>query len=495
MRLEKAWLLCVRAVISSVGRQFGGSLVEILRVMREILPGVLSRPAQKTGSGVWFSRGVGLAVLGLALAGCASGGKGDEGGSETGAGPGRRRPLQVDSRVRPGITVLLDDSIKLVAGKRVALVTNQTGVDERGNRSIDLLYSDGRAQRAGVRLVKLFSPEHGIQGTADQTNLADGSDTKTGLPIYSLYQRTTIAPPDSLLGDVDVLVVDLQDIGTRTWTYVGVMLYSMQAGARRGIPVLVLDRPNPLSGIVTEGPVLDSALANPSYPVPGASTNGFALYPMPLRHGLTMGELARLFQAQLKLDTRLTVIPVKNLRRAMWFDDTGLPWVKPSPNMPNLSSALLYPALVPFESSNVSVGRGTSDPFQRFGAPWLKADSVAHLLQDLSLTGVQFKAEHFTPSAPSDGKYAGQRIPGVRIEIVDRERVQPSRVGAAVLWALGRVHADSLRITAGGFDLRMGSAAAREALLGGADPDGVMDRMLPAVLDFERDSRKYTLYR
>ncbi len=442
-----------------------------------------------------LSRGMGLVVLGLLLASCASGGKGDESGPDNGDGPGRRRPIQVDTRVRPGITVLLDDSIKLVAGKRVALVTNQTGVDEHGNRSIDLLFSDDRAQRAGVRLVKLFSPEHGIQGTADRTNLADGSDVKTGLPIYSLYQRTTIAPPDSLLGDVDVLVVDLQDIGTRTWTYVGVMLYSMQAGARRGIPVLVLDRPNPLSGIVTEGAVLDSALANPAYPSPGGNTNGFALYPMPLRHGLTMGELARLFQAQLKLDTRLTVIPVKNLRRAMWFDDTGLPWIKPSPNMPNLSSALLYPALVPFESSNVSVGRGTSDPFQRFGAPWLKADSVAHLLQDLSLTGVRFKAEHFTPSAPSDGKYAGQRIPGVRIEVVDRERVQPSRIGAAVLWALGRVHADSLRITAGGFDLRMGSAALREALLGGADPDGVMDRTLPAVLDFERDSRKYTLYR
>ena len=407
--------------------------------------------------------------------------------------PGLRRAL--DRKVRPGITVLLDDSVKLVAGKRIALVTNQTGVDERGRRSVDLLASDERAQRAGVKLVKLFAPEHGALGTLDREGLSDEKDMRTGLTVHSLYQRTTMAPPDSLLQDVDVLVVDLQDIGTRTWTYVGVVLYTMQAGERRGIPVLVLDRPNPLSGAFTEGALLDSALANAQYPTGTNRTNGFALYPMPLRHGLTMGELARLLHAKLQLGTRLTVIPMRNWRRGMWFDDTDLPWVRPSPNMPNLTSAMFYPALVPFEASNVSVGRGTEQPFQRFGAPWLRADSVVRLLEDLTLTGVRFRAERFTPDKPGDGKYAGRAIPGIRLELTDRERLQPARVGAAILWALSRVHADSLKLTIPGFDLRMGSARVREALQGGGDPDALLDRLLPQIVGFEKDARRFHLYR
>ncbi len=404
-------------------------------------------------------------------------------------------PFRGNRKVRLGISVLLDDSIKLVAGKRVALITNQTGVDEKGRRSIDLLASDPRAQRAGVKLVRLFAPEHGANGTADKPDLADDKDLTTGLVVHSLYQRSTIAPPDSLLRDVDVLVVDLQDIGTRTWTYVGVMLYAMKAGERRSIPVLVLDRPNPITGTRTEGALLDSALANPNEPTAERSANGFALYPMPLRHGLTMGELARLFQAQLKLGTRLTVVPMRNWRRQMWFDETSISWVRPSPNLPNLMSALLYPALVPFEASNLSVGRGTSEPFQRFGAPWLRADTLVRLLEDLSLSGVRFRSERFTPSQPGDNKYPGQTIPGVRIEVTDRERVQPARVGAAILWVLARIQKDSLRITAKGFDERMGSSRVREAILAGADPDAVMDRQLPATVAFERDARRIHLYR
>ncbi len=435
-----------------------------------------------------------VVCVGTLVAGCARGGRPDS-GPMTDEGADGMPFGNRNRKVRPGITVLLDDSIKLIAGKRVALVTNQTGVDEKGRRSIDLLATDPRAQRAGVKLVRLFAPEHGATGTADRPNLSDEKDQKTGLTIHALYQSRTIAPPDSLLTDVDVLVVDLQDIGTRTWTYVGVMLYSMQAGAKRGIPVLVLDRPNPITGARAEGALLDSALANAEMPVAGNKTNGFALYPMPLRHGLTMGEMARLFQAQFKLGTRLTVVPMRNWRRGMWFDETELPWVRPSPNMPNITSALLYPALVPFESSNVSVGRGTDEPFQRFGASWLRADSVTRMLEDLSLTGVKFKAERYTPNKPGDGKFAGQTIPGIRIEVTDRERVQPARVGAAILWALSRVHKDSLRLTAAGFDQRMGSARAREALLGGADPDAVMDRQLPAVIAFEKDARRFYLYR
>jgi uncharacterized protein YbbC (DUF1343 family) len=272
------------------------------------------------------------------------------------------------------------------------------------------------------------------------------------------------------------------------------MIVAMEAAAECGKQFVVLDRPNPLSG-VSEGPLLDSALANPAYPTANGTTNGFALHPMPLRHGLTMGEMARLFQTQLKMGARLTVIPMRNWRREMWFDQTSLPWIRPSPNMPNLISALFYPALVPFESSNVSVGRGTGEPFQRFGASWLKADSVARLLEDLSLTGVTFHAERFTPNAPGDSKYAGKTIPGIRLELTDRERVQPARIGAAILWALARVHGDSLKISTPGFDLRMGSVKVREALQAGADPDAVLDRTLPAVIAFEKDARRFYLYR
>jgi len=223
-------------------------------------------------------------LTGMAMGGCA--GRGPQGGPypDDENSPEAMRGRLLDRRVRPGITVLLDDSIKLVAGKRVALVTNQTGVDEQGRRSVDLLFSDPRAQRSGVRLVKLFAPEHGARGVDDREHLGDDRDEKTGIPIYSLYQSTTVGPPDSLLQDVDMLLVDLQDIGTRTWTYVGVMLYTMQAGERRGIPVVVLDRPNPLSAAVSEGALLDSAIANPAPPGSGTRTNGFALYPMPLRH-------------------------------------------------------------------------------------------------------------------------------------------------------------------------------------------------------------------
>ena len=320
-------------------------------------------------------------------------------------------------------------------------------------------------------------------------------DEKTALTIHSLYQRATIAPPDSLLRDVDVVVVDLQDIGTRTWTYVGIVLYAMKASVRRGIPIVVLDRPNPISGARTEGALLDSGIANPNESTPERIANGFSLFPMPLRHGLTMGELARLFQEQLKVGARLTVVPMRNWRRQMWFDDTQLPWVRPSPNMPNLTSAVLYPALVPFEASNVSVGRGTNEPFQRFGASWMRADTLVRLLEDLSLSGVRFRSERFTPNQPGDGKFAGQSIPGVRIEVTDRDLVQPGRIGAAILWALSRTQRDSLKITAKGFDERMGSARVREQILSGADPDAVMDRQLPGVVAFERDARKIYLYR
>ena len=398
-------------------------------------------------------------------------------------------------KVTPGITVLLEKRVGLIQHRRLALVTNQAGQDERGRSDVDILRADPRAVNAGVRLVALFAPEHGIRGTEDHSNVASEVDAKSGLIVHSLYGSQTIGPPDSLLAGVETLIVDLPDIGTRTWTFTGVMLYTMRAAARNHIPILVLDRPNPITGTRTEGPLLDSAIANPDDPAPGKPGKAFALYPVPLRHGMTMGEMALLFNDRLKIGADLTVVPMEGWRRSAWYDETGLKWVRPSPNLPTLTSALIYPALVAFEATNVSVGRGTSDAFQHVGAPWLRAREIVDLLQDRGIPGVKFLAEHFTPSAPTDGKYGGQSIPGVKIVVTDRDRVNAARVGAALFWAIAQTSRDSLKIRDAAFDERFGAARVREALLRGEDPDSVLDRELPATIAFRESIKAYLLYR
>lgn len=441
-----------------------------------------------------YARGAWAGALAVAMA-CVGG------ATREGAGASR----QPRGKVRPGITVLLEDSLSLIAGKRVGLLTNQTGIDERGNTDIDLLVRAGSV--AGVRdgggsgghqgpvLVALFSPEHGIRGTEDHLNLADGRDEQTGLPIYSLYGATVLPPPDSVLRRLDVLIVDLQDLGVRPWTYVASMVYAMRAAAQNHVRVLVLDRPNPITGLHTEGPVLDSSVAYAGSHSAARAATPTALYPIPMRHGLTMGELARFYNDVLDLGADLHVIPMSGWRRTMWFDETGLPWVKPSPNMPSLASATLYPATVWLESTNVSVGRGTPDAFQHFGAPWLDAKRVVALLEDRDLPGVRFETERFTPRAPTDGKYGGQAVQGVRIVITDRDRIQTSRLGAAIFWAIAKANRDSLRVRVKSFNQLFGVPAAREALLGGADPDSLIDASLPGTVRFEQSVRRYLLYR
>jgi uncharacterized protein YbbC (DUF1343 family) len=397
--------------------------------------------------------------------------------------------------VVPGITVLLEDSARLIRGKRVGLLTNQTGVDRSGTSDIVLLSRSLLAQQAAVQLAVLFSPEHGIRGKDDREFVPGGMDTTSRLPVYSLYGATVLAPPDSILRRIDVLVIDLQDVGTRTWTYVASVLYAMRAAARTHVVVLVLDRPNPITGTRTEGPMLASGLADPDESAPGRPARPYALAPIPLRHGLTLGELARYYNDDLHVGADLHVIPVRGWRRASWFDDTGLPWVKPSPNLPSLTSALLYPALVAFEGSNLSVGRGTPDAFQRLGAPWLDARRVVALLGARKLPGVRFDTETFVPVAPGDGKFGGQAIPGVRIVVTDRSRVETGRLGAALLWALSAANPDSLRLDTLAFDLRFGDPAARAALVHGADPDRTMAAMAPAIAAFTRRVAPYLLYR
>lgn len=416
-------------------------------------------------------------------------------GGSLGAQGGQQPARLATQKVKPGITVLLDKRIGLIQHRRVALITNQAGQDEKGKPDIDLLRDDPRAQRARVQLVALFAPEHGIRGTEDHTDVAAEVDAKSGLVVHSLYGAQTIAPPDSLLVGVETIIVDLPDVGTRTWTFTGVMLYSLRAAARNHIPVLVLDRPNPITGTRVEGPLLDSALANPDEPAPGKPGKAYALYPVPLRHGMTMGEMALMFNDRLKIGANLTVVPMEGWSRSEWYDETGLKWVRPSPNLPTLTSVLLYPALVAFEGTNVSVGRGTSEAFQQLGAPWLKAKAVVDLLQDRMIPGVTFEANHFTPEAPTDGKYRGVSIPGVKITVVDRDRVSAARIGAALLWAIAQTSRDSLKINDTVFDERFGAARVREALLRGDDPDAVIDRELPAMVAFRESIKGYLLYR
>ncbi len=399
-----------------------------------------------------------------------------------------------EAKVRPGITVLLRDSIHLIRGKRIGLLTNQTGIDEKGVSDIDLLRQK-RARDAGVNLVQLFSPEHGLRGTEDRQNVASEIDPKSGLPVYSLYGQQTVAPPDSMLRALDALVFDLQDIGTRTWTYVGAMVYSMRASARVGRPIIVLDRPNPTTGYIIEGPVLDSSLANPNDPAPGRPGQAFALWPVPLRHGMTIGELALYFNDVLKIRADVHVVPVQGWRRDVWFDLTGLPWVKPSPNMPSLQSAMLYPGLVAFEATNLSVGRGTPEAFQRVGAPWLNAAATVAILKDREIPGVRFFVESFTPQNPTDKKYGGQAIPGIKIMIINRSNLQAARVGASLLWAINKTAGTRLTIRNRDFDLRFGSPAVREALSRGEDPDVLIDREYRAAYAFREATRQYLIYR
>lgn len=417
---------------------------------------------------------------------------------------GAVRPSRRGDKVRPGITVLLRDSLELIAGRRVGLLTNQSGVDEEGTSTIDLMQRAASSETGAAgasapvlarpRLVALFSPEHGIRGTEDRTHIAGGRDARTGLPIHSMYGATVLPPPDSAMRELDALVVDLQDLGARPWTYVAAVVYAMRSAAQHKVRFILLDRPNPITGARTEGPMLDSSLAYAGSHTAARAAQPVSLHSIPLRHGLTMGELARFYNDVLSLGADLHVIPALGWRRDMWFDETGLPWVKPSPNMPNLTSATIYPGLVAFEATNLSVGRGTPEAFQRFGAPWLNARKVAEMLEDLGMAGVGFEAEEFTPVHPTDQKYAGVKLPGVRIRIVNRDRLQSARVGAAILWAVAKLHRDSLRVNAARFDLLFGSPSAREALLRGDDPDSVIDRSLPAIVEFQQRTRKYLLY-
>ena len=326
--------------------------------------------------------------------------------------------------VRPGIDVFLDDLPLAVRGKRVGLITNGSAADRNGVLDIDRI-----AAHSGLKLAALFAPEHGIRGDAPAgAKIADTVDAKTGVPIYSLYGGADRAPTPAMLAGVDALVYDLQEVGGRTWTYVSTMALSMQAAKKQGIPFIVLDRPNPIGGEIVEGAVLDPAFAS-----------FVGMYPIPARHGMTVGELASLFNTKHGIGADLVVVRTTNWRRSMWQDQTGLPWVKPSPNLRSLAAVTSYPGSVYFEGTNIAEGRGTDRPFEQVGAPWLNAAEVVRVMNQKQLPGVRFNAITVSVEA-SAGKYPGATMPAVEFVITDRQAYRPVRTALLLIDEVRRQH-------------------------------------------------------
>ena len=373
--------------------------------------------------------------------------------------------------VMTGIDVLRAEGFARLRGQRVGLVTNQTGRARDGVTTIDLLH-----EARDVQLVVLFSPEHGIRGTLEG-RVSSSRDERTVLPIYSLYGDTR-RPTEDMLAGLDTLVIDLQDIGARFYTYMTTMAYVMEEAAQRGIAVVVLDRPNPVNGVQIEGPTLDEAAM------------GFTGYfRMPIRHGLTLGELARLFDGENEISGELTVVAMDGWRRDTWFDETGLPWVNPSPNMRNLTQAALYPGLGAIEMTNISVGRGTDAPFQQIGAPWIDGVRVAAALNARGLPGVRFYPVSFTPSS---GQYAGEACQGVHLIVTDRRSLRPVRVGLEIASVLHRLYGELYRLDAAAtlFGSRDGLARVRA----GEDPGDVAAGWAADEARWRRRRAPYLLY-
>ncbi|HUE77503.1 MAG TPA: DUF1343 domain-containing protein [Longimicrobiales bacterium] len=402
-------------------------------------------------------------------------------------GAARESPGEIGPTSAPvalGIDVLMRDSLHLVRGRRVGLITNHTGVSSSSGSDVELVSTIDRLHGSPeLQLVALFGPEHGIRGDADEGERIDsGRDAATGLPIHSLYSADRKPTPEMLEG-VDVLLFDIQDIGARYYTYVWTMTLAMEAAGEAGIPFLVLDRPNPIGGRLVQGNVLDPAYAT-----------FVGLHPVPMRHGLTVGEMARLAAGELGVTAELTVIPMDGWSRSDWYDDTGLAWVAPSPNMPSLASATHYPGTCLFEGTNLSVGRGTDAAFQHIGAPWLDAAVVASALNDLGLRGVRFEPVTFTPRAPSDGKFGDEAVNGIRFVATDRERYDPTRAALAALVEIRRAHPDRLTWFVSHFDRLAGTADVRQAISAGQSLEAVVASWDEQVRRFERIRAPYLLY-
>jgi uncharacterized protein YbbC (DUF1343 family) len=385
----------------------------------------------------------------------------------------RTAPVGPLHPVMTGIDVLERDNFKQLEGRRVALITNHTGRNREGRSTIDVL-----AAAKNLKLVALFSPEHGLRGLED-AQVGDSRDEKTGLPVYSLYDKDRRRPTAEMLTGVDTIVFDIQDIGARFYTYITTCGYAMEEAARHNIKFVVLDRPNPIGGYEIEGPVADAELAN----------TFTAYHTIPVRYGMTIGELALMFNAERKTNADLTVIKMEGWRRADFYDGTSLVWINPSPNMRSLTEALLYPGIGLLETTNLSVGRGTDTPFEVIGAPWVDGQKLAEALNRAAIAGARFVPVRFTPKA---SKFANEECGGVNIIITDRGSFRPVAAGLEIAYQLNRLHAgawkadDYLRLFA--------NRAALAALKAGRTPSEIAATWQSGLAEFARTRRKYLLY-
>ncbi|HEV2705808.1 MAG TPA: DUF1343 domain-containing protein [Pyrinomonadaceae bacterium] len=378
--------------------------------------------------------------------------------------------------VRTGIETFLADVPRSLRGKRVGLITNHTGIDRSRNSDIDLI-----AKHKDVKLVALLAPEHGIRGNVEAgERVVDETDPKTGVPIYSLYKSEDRGPTPEMLKDVEVLVYDLQEVGGRTWTYVSTMALAMQAAKRKGIPFVVLDRPNPIGGEIVEGALLDPRFKS-----------FVGMYPIPARHGMTVGELATLFNRKYRIGCDLIVARVANWRRSQWFDETGLPWVNPSPNLRSLAALTSYPGTVYFEGTNLTEGRGTDRPFEQVGAPWLDAREVARVMNERRLPGVRFEAITMAV-APTAAKHGGMTIPALRFAVTDRRAYRPVRTSLLLIDEIRRRHPREFAWT-GTIDRLTGSDKVRLAIEGGR-LNSLLEEWEREAAEFRESRKPFLLY-
>ena len=381
------------------------------------------------------------------------------------------QPIAPAGVVLPGIDTLATRDFAPLRGRRIGLITNQTGVNLAGRRSLDVL-----RQVQNLTLAALFSPEHGLAGTANE-RIANDIDVHSGLVVYSLYGKT-LRPTPAMLAGLDALVFDIQDAGTRYYTYLTTLGYAMEAAAARGIPFYVLDRPDPLTADAVQGPPLDADLR---------SFTGY--FSMPVRYGMTIGEVARMFNGELRIGAQLHVVPMSGYRRGDWYDATGLPWIAPSPNLPSLTAATLYPAVGLIEGANVSVGRGTPAPFELLGAPWIDGAALGAYLAQRTIAGVAFAPTNFTPMAD---RFRGQTCHGVRITLIDRQALDAPALGVELASALHRLYPQRFRL---GDTLGLvGSRQVLAAISTDTDPRTIVAGWQDAVAAFEKQRARYLLY-
>jgi len=392
---------------------------------------------------------------------------GDFGASGSAPLRARRGPVQT------GLDVLRAEGFARFQGKRIGLVTNHTGRARDGASAIDLFFA-----AKGVTLAKLFSPEHGIRGILDD-NVPSAVDEKTKLPILSLYGDTR-RPTAAMLEGLDAIVVDLQDIGARFYTYTTTVAYVLEEAAKRKLPVFVLDRPDPVDGWQIEGPALDADLA-------GTFTGYFQS--MPVRHGMTLGELAKLFNGENRIGADLTVVAMKNWSRDDWYDETALPWIGPSPNMRNLNEAALYPGIGAIETTNISVGRGTDTPFEHVGAPWIDGVQLSDALNARAIPGVRFYPVRFTPAS---SKYANEECQGVFVIVTDRAALRPVRVGLEIASALARMYPTQYKLEDAA--RLLGSKDTLARVRAGEDPASIAATWGVAEARWRSLRAKYLLY-